>query len=189
MLVNMRNCRSDIIRTHAFLKRAFTLICSLFFFLRSYCSGSCLVSQRKLLSFCSQLTYQFSVSMKQKPNMNFMSRSWIFLNASVASAFDSLTLFLTFFNLIPLQVCEVYKLHRETFYLAQDFFDRFMATQQNVVKTLLQLIGISSLFIAAKLEVSISSFYLKKKKVNGQRADLLCTRCILASFMELDAII
>ncbi|XP_019475221.1 G1/S-specific cyclin-E1 [Meleagris gallopavo] len=51
-----------------------------------------------------------------------------------------------------MEVCEVYKLHRETFYLAQDFFDRFMATQQNVVKTLLQLIGISSLFIAAKLE-------------------------------------
>lgn len=53
-----------------------------------------------------------------------------------------------------MEVCEVYKLHRETFYLAQDFFDRYMATQQNVVKTLLQLIGISSLFIAAKLEVS-----------------------------------
>ncbi|XP_038309703.1 G1/S-specific cyclin-E1 [Canis lupus familiaris] len=51
-----------------------------------------------------------------------------------------------------MEVCEVYKLHRETFYLAQDFFDRYMATQQNIVKTLLQLIGISSLFIAAKLE-------------------------------------
>ncbi|XP_034281623.1 G1/S-specific cyclin-E1 [Pantherophis guttatus] len=51
-----------------------------------------------------------------------------------------------------MEVCEVHRLHRETFYLAQDFFDRFMATQQNVVKTLLQLIGISSLFIAAKLE-------------------------------------
>ncbi|XP_053127346.1 G1/S-specific cyclin-E1 [Hemicordylus capensis] len=51
-----------------------------------------------------------------------------------------------------MEVCEVYKLHRETFYLAQDFFDRFMATQHNIVKTLLQLIGISSLFIAAKLE-------------------------------------
>lgn len=52
-----------------------------------------------------------------------------------------------------LQVCEVYKLHRETFYLAQDFFDRYMATQHDIVKTLLQLVGISSLFIAAKLEV------------------------------------
>ncbi|XP_045149643.1 G1/S-specific cyclin-E1 isoform X2 [Echinops telfairi] len=51
-----------------------------------------------------------------------------------------------------MEVCEVYKLHRETFYLAQDFFDRYMATQENVVKTLLQLIGISTLFIAAKLE-------------------------------------
>ncbi|XP_006867446.1 PREDICTED: G1/S-specific cyclin-E1 [Chrysochloris asiatica] len=51
-----------------------------------------------------------------------------------------------------MEVCEVYKLHRETFYLAQDFFDRYMATQENVVKTLLQLIGISCLFIAAKLE-------------------------------------
>ncbi|KAG8562683.1 hypothetical protein GDO81_015768 [Engystomops pustulosus] len=51
-----------------------------------------------------------------------------------------------------MEVCEVYKLHRETFYLAQDFFDRFMATQENVVKTRLQLIGITSLFIAAKLE-------------------------------------
>ncbi|XP_042523877.1 G1/S-specific cyclin-E1 isoform X1 [Dipodomys spectabilis] len=51
-----------------------------------------------------------------------------------------------------MEVCEVYKLHRETFYLAQDFFDRYMATQENIVKTLLQLIGISALFIAAKLE-------------------------------------
>ncbi|XP_029464306.1 LOW QUALITY PROTEIN: G1/S-specific cyclin-E1 [Rhinatrema bivittatum] len=51
-----------------------------------------------------------------------------------------------------MEVCDVYKLHRETLNLAQDFFDRFMATQQNVVKTRLQLIGISALFIAAKLE-------------------------------------
>ncbi|KAM4614093.1 G1/S-specific cyclin-E1-like [Discoglossus pictus] len=51
-----------------------------------------------------------------------------------------------------MEVCEVYKLHRETFYLAQDFFDRFMATQQNIVKNRLQLIGIASLFVAAKLE-------------------------------------
>ncbi|NP_001081446.1 G1/S-specific cyclin-E3 [Xenopus laevis] len=51
-----------------------------------------------------------------------------------------------------MEVCEVYKLHRETFYLAQDFFDRFMATQKNVIKSRLQLIGITSLFIAAKME-------------------------------------
>ncbi|KAM9065521.1 G1/S-specific cyclin-E1 [Sarcophilus harrisii] len=51
-----------------------------------------------------------------------------------------------------MEVSEVYKLHRETYYLAQDFFDRYMATQRNITKTLLQLIGITSLFIAAKLE-------------------------------------
>lgn len=45
-------------------------------------------------------------------------------------------------------------LHRETFYLAQDFFDRFMLTQVAVGKNQLQLIGITSLFIASKLEVS-----------------------------------
>lgn len=52
------------------------------------------------------------------------------------------------------QVCEVYSLHRQTAYLAQDFFDRFMLTQENVNKDYLQLIGISALFIAAKIEVS-----------------------------------
>ncbi|KTG47517.1 hypothetical protein cypCar_00022098 [Cyprinus carpio] len=51
-----------------------------------------------------------------------------------------------------MEVCEVYKLHRETFYLGQDYFDRFMATQDNVLKTTLQLIGISCLFIASKME-------------------------------------
>ncbi|KAJ8249434.1 hypothetical protein GJAV_G00234820 [Gymnothorax javanicus] len=51
-----------------------------------------------------------------------------------------------------MQVCEVYKLHRETYHLAQDFFDRYMATQTGVHKTRLQLIGISALFIAAKME-------------------------------------
>ncbi|MBN3314357.1 CCNE2 protein, partial [Atractosteus spatula] len=51
-----------------------------------------------------------------------------------------------------LEVSEVYTLHRETFYLAQDFFDRFMLTQENINKNRLQLIGITSLFIASKIE-------------------------------------
>ncbi|XP_057708937.1 G1/S-specific cyclin-E1 [Corythoichthys intestinalis] len=51
-----------------------------------------------------------------------------------------------------MEVSEVYKLHRETYHLAQDYFDRFMATQSNVFKSTLQLIGISCLFIAAKVE-------------------------------------
>ena len=48
-------------------------------------------------------------------------------------------------------------LDKETFYLAQDFFDRFMLTQKDINKNMLQLIGITSLFIASKLEVSSQS--------------------------------
>ena len=40
-----------------------------------------------------------------------------------------------------IEVCEVYRLHRETFYLAADFFDRYMSKTDNVPKTKLQLIG------------------------------------------------
>ncbi|XP_072226151.1 G1/S-specific cyclin-E2-like [Leuresthes tenuis] len=51
-----------------------------------------------------------------------------------------------------IEVSEAYALHRQTFYLAQDYFDRFMLTQNNVEKNLLQLIGITCLFIASKME-------------------------------------
>ncbi|KAL7883848.1 hypothetical protein SRHO_G00015060 [Serrasalmus rhombeus] len=51
-----------------------------------------------------------------------------------------------------MEVCEAYVLHRQTFYLAQDFFDRFMLTQEDVQKERLQLIGITALFIASKIE-------------------------------------
>uniref|UniRef100_A0A4W5N0B3 Cyclin E2 n=1 Tax=Hucho hucho TaxID=62062 RepID=A0A4W5N0B3_9TELE len=48
--------------------------------------------------------------------------------------------------------CEVYNLHRETFYLAQDYFKRFMLIKEDIDKDRLELIGITSLFIAAKIE-------------------------------------
>ena len=75
-----------------------------------------------------------------------------------------------------LKVCEVYRLHRETYHLALDFVDRYLATQSDIPKQQLQLIGkyylfimfyfkyfasnncvgfilgIASLFIAAKIE-------------------------------------
>ena len=49
-------------------------------------------------------------------------------------------------------MCEVYRLHRETYHLALDLIDRYMATQSDLPKQQLQLIGIASLFIAAKIE-------------------------------------
>ncbi|VDP09723.1 unnamed protein product [Soboliphyme baturini] len=50
------------------------------------------------------------------------------------------------------EVCEVYKLHRETFHLAVDYTDRYLSKEKNVPKSRLQLVGITSLFIAAKME-------------------------------------
>ncbi|XP_067929944.1 G1/S-specific cyclin-E-like [Watersipora subatra] len=51
-----------------------------------------------------------------------------------------------------IEVCEVYRLHRETFYLATEFIDRYLSTKHDVAKYQLQLIGVTSLFMAAKLE-------------------------------------
>jgi cyclin E len=51
-----------------------------------------------------------------------------------------------------IEVGEVYRLHRETFYLAADFIDRYLTKTNNVQKQQLQLIGVTALFVAAKLE-------------------------------------
>ncbi|XP_002162252.2 G1/S-specific cyclin-E1 isoform X1 [Hydra vulgaris] len=51
-----------------------------------------------------------------------------------------------------IEVCEVYRLHRETFYLAVDYVDRFLSTQKNIAKTRLQLVGVTAIFVASKME-------------------------------------
>lgn len=51
-----------------------------------------------------------------------------------------------------MEVCEVYKLHRETYYLAVDYLDRYLSANKRLAKTRLQLIGITCLFTAAKVE-------------------------------------
>ncbi|CAG2068944.1 unnamed protein product, partial [Timema podura] len=40
-----------------------------------------------------------------------------------------------------IEVCEVYKLHRETYHLTMDFIDRYLSKMRNVPKQHLQLIG------------------------------------------------
>lgn len=54
-----------------------------------------------------------------------------------------------------IEVCDVYKLHRETYYLAVDYLDRYLSAKNEsskTPKTRLQLIGITCLFVAAKVE-------------------------------------
>lgn len=54
-----------------------------------------------------------------------------------------------------IEVCDVYKLHRESYYLAVDYLDRFLSVKNEnskTPKTRLQLIGITCLFVAAKVE-------------------------------------
>lgn len=50
------------------------------------------------------------------------------------------------------EVSEVYQLHRETYYLAMDYFDRYLSIQNEINKQQLQLVGITCLFIASKIE-------------------------------------
>lgn len=51
-----------------------------------------------------------------------------------------------------IEVCEVYKLHRETYYLTVDYLDRYLTARKDVSKNQLQLIGITCLFVASKVE-------------------------------------
>jgi len=51
-----------------------------------------------------------------------------------------------------IEVCEVYHLHRETYHLAIAYVDQYLCNTNNLPKAKLQLLGITSLFIAAKIE-------------------------------------
>ncbi|CAG9856936.1 unnamed protein product [Phyllotreta striolata] len=51
-----------------------------------------------------------------------------------------------------MEVCEVYHLRRVTYYLCVDYFDRFLSIRPDVPKNQLQLVGVTCLFLAAKLE-------------------------------------
>ncbi|VDO34500.1 unnamed protein product [Haemonchus placei] len=53
-----------------------------------------------------------------------------------------------------MEVCSSEKQHRETFHLAVDYVDRFLATFQGIRSQTYQLVGTSALFLASKYEVS-----------------------------------
>ncbi|XP_065216852.1 G1/S-specific cyclin-E isoform X2 [Planococcus citri] len=50
------------------------------------------------------------------------------------------------------EVAEVFKLHRETYYLTVDYIDRYLTNVPNIPKQHLQLIGITCLVLASKME-------------------------------------
>lgn len=50
------------------------------------------------------------------------------------------------------QVVNAYKLHREIYYLAVDFIDRYLSVCKHVPKNELQLVGITCLFMATKID-------------------------------------
>lgn len=50
------------------------------------------------------------------------------------------------------EVCDAFKIQRETYYLAINYVDRYLSVINDVKCNQLQLIGITSLYIAAKLE-------------------------------------
>lgn len=52
-------------------------------------------------------------------------------------------------------MCEAYAVHRETFYLAQDYFDRFLLIERNLKLGVLQLTVLTCLLIASKMEVKL----------------------------------
>lgn len=81
-----------------------------------------------------------------------------------------------------IEVCEVYRLHRETFYLAVDFLDRYLGIAEPVPKNRLQLIGVTCLFIGAKLE----EIYPPKLQEFAYVTDGACTEAeILAMELEI----
>lgn len=50
------------------------------------------------------------------------------------------------------EVSQMYRLHRETYYVAMDCVDRFLAAEKDIRTEKLQLVGITALFLAAKVE-------------------------------------
>ncbi|CAF0720156.1 unnamed protein product [Adineta steineri] len=51
-----------------------------------------------------------------------------------------------------IEVSEVYHLHRETYHLSIAYIDQYLCKKTNLSKNKFQLLGITSLFVAAKLE-------------------------------------
>lgn len=52
-----------------------------------------------------------------------------------------------------------YGMHNETFFLSIYYLDRFLSIRRDVDRSVLQLVAIACLMIAAKIEVQVELFY------------------------------
>ena len=53
-----------------------------------------------------------------------------------------------------MEICETFRLQRETFYLSVDYMDRYLGVALAVPKSKLKLIGITCLYIGAKIDMN-----------------------------------
>ncbi|KAL1138835.1 hypothetical protein AAG570_008897 [Ranatra chinensis] len=51
-----------------------------------------------------------------------------------------------------IEVCDLYNLNRETYYMTVDYIDRYLTLSSGHPRSELQLLGITSLFVASKIE-------------------------------------
>ena len=51
------------------------------------------------------------------------------------------------------EVCEEYRVHRETYHISVNYVDRFLTKFHSLPRDKLQLLGIVALFVASKFEV------------------------------------
>ncbi|ESO07486.1 hypothetical protein HELRODRAFT_170018 [Helobdella robusta] len=77
-----------------------------------------------------------------------------------------------------INVSAVYKLQRKTLYMAIDYVDRYLSRSSGIQKTTLQLIGITSLLIASKIEET----YPPKLSQFCYMADGACTTDEMLAF-------
>lgn len=146
----MHNCLSNNSRKSLYfiLKYAYKIICTITRFLPIPCGNERCTVETPLPVFTwaeSEEVWQ-AMCMKDQQSKNERNPDMFDSHPGIqprmrAILFDWL-----------IEVCDVYKLHRETYYLAVDYIDRYLSGPRKVLKSQLQLIGITCLFIAAKIE-------------------------------------
>ncbi|CAD5117274.1 DgyrCDS6063 [Dimorphilus gyrociliatus] len=77
-----------------------------------------------------------------------------------------------------MEVCAAYNLHRETFCLSVNFTDRYLSRTKDVQKQQLQLIGVTALFVASKME----EIYPPRLKEFADMTDGACSEDTIMEF-------